>query len=817
LSKNTVKETLQEIWQDAGKKAAQGIFDQFAPVKDIDSHAYTLLRLSKGATGAFEAFMHYGKLKISNDVTDADNTGGVLDKVFYPLGKESTDFLRWIAGNRAERLAREGKENLFTKDDITAFKSLTDGQTDFDYTLANGNVTRERPLIYLDSLAKFNGFSRNVLDIAEQSGLIDPASRKHWEHDFYVPFYRMAEDQEGGVRGLNIKGGVIRQEAFKKLKGGDQKLNDLLSNTLMNWAHLIDASAKNRAALATLKTAEQLGLAHKAVMGDKKTVWAMEGGNKVEYKVDDPYILTAISSLEYAGMRNGAMGILSMSKNLLTVGVTASPFFKVRNLIRDSVQAIATAELSYNPVKNIKEGIALTNKKNPVQEYISALAGGGLIRFGTMLEGNDASRVRQLIKQGASDESILNDESKVRKMYDKYIDPSIAAYNELGNRGEEINRMALYHQLKAKGMDHATASLMARDLMDFSMHGAWTSVRFLTQVVPFMNARLQGLYKLGKSANEDKARFAIVLGAVTVASLALLAAYGDDDDWKKREDWDRDNYWWFKIGGTAFRIPKPFEIGAIATIAERGAELVFDKEMTGDRFKKVIANLVMNQLSMNPTPQLVKPIIDIYANKDSFTGRPIEGMGMERLDPDYRFNQDTSLIARGVSTAGNAVTGNAFLSPIQIDHLVQSYFGWIGSFVVSGSDILVRSTMNEPTKPALDLYKAATGGMVAKLPSDQSRYVTQMYDQAAELEKAYSTWKHLQKQGKGAEAESYRQSHDSELKVYRNVETVKKLTKRINDNIKKIELADMSASEKQAKISNLRQQQDQIARRLTPQ
>jgi hypothetical protein len=63
-----------------------------------------------------------------------------------------------------------------------------------------------------------------------------------------------------------------------------------------------------------------------------------------------------------------------------------------------------------------------------------------------------------------------------------------------------------------------------------------------------------------------------------------LLAYKDDDDWKKREDWDRDNYWWFKIGDTAYRIPKPFEIGAIGTLAERSLELMISDEMTGKRF-----------------------------------------------------------------------------------------------------------------------------------------------------------------------------------------------------------------------------------------
>ena len=42
----SLKERAQALWQDAGKKLAQGIVDQFAPVKEISKDAYALLRLS---------------------------------------------------------------------------------------------------------------------------------------------------------------------------------------------------------------------------------------------------------------------------------------------------------------------------------------------------------------------------------------------------------------------------------------------------------------------------------------------------------------------------------------------------------------------------------------------------------------------------------------------------------------------------------------------------------------------------------------------------------------------------------------------------
>ena len=516
-------------------------------------------------------------------------------------------------------------------------------------------------------------------------------------------------------------------------------------------------------------------------------------------------------------MKNPVMNAMSTFKHALTVGVTASPFFKIRNLIRDSVQVIGTSGINPNVAANIAQGWKLTDPKS--DEYFRLLAGGGTIHFGTMMEGSEAKRVQSLVESGVDDATILNNQGKVKQFYRKFIEPGVTAYNELGNRGEAINRASLYDQLKRQGMNHAEASLQARDLMDFSMQGSFTTIRFLTQVVPFFNARIQGLYKLGRAAKEDPARFSAVVGAASLASLALLAAYGDDDDWKKREEWDRNNYWWFKFGGTAFRIPKPFEIGAIATLAERGFELAFDKEMTSTRFRKQVLTLLGDNLSMNPVPQLIKPIVDVYANKDSFSGRPIETMSMERLKSDYRFNDRTSMTARGASTALNSVTGLVgaeSLSPVQIDHMLRGYFGWLGSFVVGAGDVLARPATDQPRHAAPDYWKVATGGMVSDLRDAPSRYVSQMYEQASEIERAYGTYKALLKEGKVDEAKEFAADNRDPLKKYRSVEHVKKSESKLNERVRVIERSNMGSDEKRDLIRSIRIQQDVLARAVAP-
>jgi hypothetical protein len=320
----TLKERFESLTKDLGKKMVQGVVDQFAPLKELGGDAYTLTRLAKGASGAFETILQGGKLKLTNGVYDFDEKqkGGLLEKLMMPLQGEHHDFLRWVAANRAEGLMTEGRENLFTPEDIKALKTLADGKTDFDYTIQNGvnagQVTRDRTKIYADALATFNGFQKNVMDMYEQSGGVDPDVRKAFEREFYLPFYRVTED-DGELRGGSMKSGIVRQDAIKALKGGKDKLNfDLLDNTLMNWAHLLDAAAKNRAAKSALDTMATLGKAVEAPeetarqmaksIGKKDAVvWYMDSGKKRFFIVDDPYLLTAVTALDYAGIKGPIM------------------------------------------------------------------------------------------------------------------------------------------------------------------------------------------------------------------------------------------------------------------------------------------------------------------------------------------------------------------------------------------------------------------------------------------------------------------------------------------------------------------------------
>jgi hypothetical protein len=306
-----------------------------------------------------------------------------------------------------------------------------------------------------------------------------------------------------------------------------------------------------------------------------------------------------------------------------------------------------------------------------------------------------------------------------------------------------------------------------------------------------------------------------------MGSLALQAKYQDDPDWKRREDWDRDNYWWFKMGGTAFRIPKPFEIGATGTIAERAWELMNDKEMTGARFGKRVADVLGQQFSLNPTPQIIKPLLDVYANKDGFTGKPIESDAMQKLQPEDRYGPNTSMTARFLGSLGlpnpvELIQGRySPTSPVQMESLLHGYFGSVGAFALGATDMIARPMTDQPSAPSRT-WAQMSGGMVDDLTNQQSRYVDTMYTNLQNIEQAYNSYHAYMKTGQPDKARQELENNRGLISAYGMAEGAKRTLAQLSLQEKQIVNSQMLSPEtKRARLNDIARRKDEIAHRVS--
>ena len=817
-AKQKVLDTPKKIGAWFKNRFVQQVVDQFSPLRAISKKAYMLARMSAG-DGGFEALLLYGTPKVDADgaiYLDKDDKSGGVAKMLAELGGEHQRFLQWVAAQRAEQLMALDKERRFSKTSIEALKTLDAGEMD------DG---RSRPEVYAQALQDLNRINDAVLAVAEASGMLDPRLREYLKDMPYVPFYRVMEDDS--VLAPHQSSALTGQELWHKISGGSSPLHgDLLANALQNWGHVLVASAKNRAATEAVHAMVERGYASQVGYGDGG-VRLKERGQNVYYKIaeDRHDLAEALSAMHYAIPE--WMKPLNGFKRALTFGVTSLPGFKVKNLIRDSLQAPALAEeLHANGFKNATRGLELADfngaamnlmrsfaGKGPAlgraqsDTFVQALAGGGLMRFGSQVEGNRASHAEKAIKRARG---VVLDAKGGRRLL-QVLGNVAHAYNELGDTSEQANRLALYEQMIKNGSSHLEASFAARDLMDFSMQGKAPAIRFLVHTVPFLNARLQGLYKLASAATTGdqkrlglNKRFVDIAGAVTAVSLGLMLIHQDDDDWKEREDWDRDTYWWFKVGGTAYRIPKPFEVGSIGTLAERTWEALFNKDMTARRYGKELGHMLLQTFAMDPTPQAVKPLIEIWANKDSFNGRAIETQAEEKLRPEDRYSEKTSMVARWLGQAGlpdptSILKGDpSRLSPEQIDHLLKGYFGGLATVLTGMVDVAAKPGQR-PDMTA----KALTSSFVDTLPADQSRYVTALYERANEAAQAQASYRAALALGDPKRALEIFQEERDKIGQASFLTGVRGRLATINKAIRQIEANEtLSGEEKRAKLEN---------------
>lgn len=738
----------EDFKEDMWKRLAQGIADQYRSIKEYSEEAYMMARMSKSIDGALHGILFHGH--VFNDggaLNIKQNTKGLIE-IMKPLGKDVDRYQMWIALNRDARLPKEKRS--FDPDLVAKRDQLAKG------TL-NG---RPRLEVFKEVQAEMNALNKSVLDVAYKAGLINSDAYDIFSNDiFYIPFYKQMED--GDIQGASTASGLVGQKFSNQLRGGDKQLGDLMENTLLNWSHILSASMKNQAANETIKAAERLNAAVEVDGPEKGAVKIMRNGDPTYFKVLDPMLLDSIISIGYMGPKSKFLDVAKDFKNMLQFGVTISPAFKVRNLFRDSISAMAVTDLKRDPWANVVEGWIASDKNNPA--HISALAGGAIFNFGSTLEGDQAKLTKRLIEKGVREQDILDTPEKVKAGL-KYIWDK---YQEFGNKSESANRMALYNQLIKSGKTHLEASFHARDMLDFSMQGSFGTIRTLAQVVPFFNARVQGLYKLGRDGilptsrviyntitgqpieQSDKRKaesFSIVTYAVALASMALYLGFKDDEEFQKREAWDRDNFWWFRLPGMeyAIRIPKPFEIGAFGTIAERTLEQIIDQNAEGKQFGESLSRMFWDTFSMNPMPQVFKPLVDLYSNKDSFTGAPIESAGMERLSKQERVTDSTSPLAKllgGMST----IAGEG-LSPVQVDYAIKSYFGWLGGSIASMSTYAV-APFKDGEYPDVKAVDMVGQGFIKSLPSNQSRYVTSFYENNRQVNQAFADMRHYAELG----------------------------------------------------------------------
>ncbi|MER2492325.1 LPD38 domain-containing protein [Catenovulum sediminis] len=832
LKPSSIKEQFSAIdWKKVRERGTEGVFDSLYGIKKAEDSlnispeksGYISARLSTGVSDVLHGVMFFGAPQWKDGVVARkENTKGLLEVLGQLDETQLNNWLAWMGGNRADQLMKQGRENNLTQPEIDALKALNKGNE----------------ALFNEVKAEYNKINSATLDLAQEAGLVDPEARSQFDEEWYVPFFREQKEGEldldtvlsGAMK--NGKGIANQTGNLRKLKGGKQATKDILSNILERQSTLIEASMKNKAMVEVAdnlngtdymqeiplnmfqKQAERKARKY----GKSEYVEVRKNGKDTWYKVKDASLMRAFMQLGMSRDDNPLMKMSRAAKRFLTTGVTLSPDFIIRNFIRDSVHGWMINKDGFKFGKDSYIGMKQTWASD---EATLDLMFAGASFQGGYVHGNDPDKASQQIRRSLRKKGLSESEiTKYLGTVAKNTGELFERYRSIADAMENANRASTYTRAKESGKSAKVAAFEAKDFMDFSLQGNFKMMQFFIDVLPFFNARMQGLYKLyraGKAEGDDKflkyvSRELMIKGSKVAAfSVALAMLNSDDERYEDLQDWDKDSNWHFFLGDTHIRVPKPFELGVIfGTVPERMFNTTFGNQTSAD-FKTSIVHALTETMAMNPIPQLIKPGLEAYMNHSFFKDGPIEGLGDQFKRPQDRYSLYTSETAKALGSALG-------FSPKKIEHLVQGYLGTMGMYVIGAADMLANGAAAITGNGEFKVNEFDDLMLIRKFVKHDEvgggYYAKQFYDMMSNINGAYNQYKNATAEQDQKAIEEILKDNKVELSFRKRANRAMYKLNMLNKRKNLIGKSQMAQAKKDDILDEIRIQQNAIYKRI---
>lgn len=834
------------------------LVNSLAPIRNLEmkvkgalgigmDSAFKAAEIAVNDSGRNEQLMLYGAMKLGpngepriapgtiglRQMLGKLRTKGMTDE---QAGQSVVDWMAYMGARRAEEYKAKGLKPPLTDQDI-----------------ADG-LAKRSPL-FDEVAADWKRFNDANVDFLVDTGRISKVLADKLKSDAaYIPFYRSDEsmdgvpdlyDQAGIEKASNdlIRSGgslLARNPRIQKLKGGgDKKVENLVNNMVRNSQAIVAAGMRNYAANKTFDILQNSGYAkvvnarQQNAKGDYVRVEKPENAIRIWRDGQESYlvpetadampVMLALASMEPVRL-SGIARFMASVGSFFRQAITLNPGFMVRNHFRDTVSvAVLTGgkNLRINPLEGVGRGLDIMGKRTITRQSFTTLSGMGDYRFG----GGDV---------GLGSNDFLMELGVEPKTAGYRFRQAIGALETVGTAFELANRLTYYETLIQQGVRADEAAYQALTLVNYNRRGASAMLRGLLPMVPFLNARIQGLARLYEDAvtNSPGKRLAAMTklainGSILSAFSAALWAWNNEDE-ERREKYEAEplhrrlNYNIIYLpGDKTLLLPKAFEIG---TVFGSSVEMLLEAAVQGDtdELGAATAMTLFNTFAFNPIPQAMVPALEILFNYNMFTGQPIEG---RRMDDDLlteRINPQTSALAIALSQNGlGRMTG---MSPIQFDHLMQGYGGLAYSFPATIIDVVAGNMGWIPSKPS-GVFEAAlpdaTPGVVkgittgllketfASVFKDQkddgaNRWVEEFYSRRIAIEQLYRTARDAAEDGDVARAKELLARAPASPAAYRLVSKAGDRLGEINTAMREIRQdPKMTADQKRAALQPL--------------
>lgn len=739
----------------------------------------------------------------------------------------------------AQRAANKGLSKLdlgelgITEDKLKA--ALAAANADPTLKAALENVRR-----------KYNAYNKGMIEFLASTGRISKKTAADLLKDGdYVPYYRvrdngMAELNFGNNVTFNV-GDIRRQPYLAELKGGQTKLLPLNEAIQQNTLLLTDMALTNNATKSVAYGLQALGKG----MGpaDPKTgkpgnlMPIKSGPGPADartirfYQEPDPndpkdtgerHLVVntkgtaaegipaemVVQSLEGASLAlPGFLKLGGVAADWLRAGVTRTPLYIARKLLREPMAAAFTGGLNSNAFSAVfKAGAEFVRMSRGTSDAQAKLIEKGLIQ--SNIFAGDMSDMKKMALQLAS--------GKDQNAFDKVL----AAADRYAMRADAATLALVLKNAQENGLSEVEADMMTMESMNFYKRGLSPTLQYASRLIPFFNAQIQGLNVLAKAARgnmpfeeQQQIKRKFFNNAMLLMATGIVYAMAMEDDETFRNARPRDKYanFFLPIPGVdePLKLPIPFEAGYFYSLAVAAVDAM-RAETDGKAQWSALKDLFMGSIpgySSMGMPQIVKPAFEVWTNKNFLTGGSVEPQRMQGYTTEERYLATTTELAKQLSKAV------PILSPIQIEHLVRSYFGVLPLVAVAGANSLFeREGKGEKPEARASDMPLIGSAFQKKYGGGDSDVV---YREAKEAMDAKTTFNKMLKEGRREEAVAYRDENRTELTLATAAGQYRQLVGRINEDVRRTqERSDLNAQEKRIRLDKLEEAKQQAADRF---
>jgi hypothetical protein len=679
----------------------------------------------------------------------------------------------------------------------------------------------------------YNSYNKGLIQFLASTGAIS----KKMADDLlkagdYVPFYRV---NENGMADLvfsdevTINIGDIRHQPYlAELKGGESKILPLTESLPRNTLLITDKALTNMATKNVAYAFQSIGAGKGSIGKDGKPSNAMpihkgsapagsdiikfnqepdandpkdDGQRWVQVRTDDTIMggipaELIVKSLEGAHLTLPAfLKIGGIAGDILRAGVTRMPIYIARQLIRDPMAASFTGGLNYNPLTAVaKAGKEFVKMSRGTSEAGQKLIEKGLIQSGIFT--GDPDDIAKIALQLAG-----NNQGAVDRLF--------AVMDKAAMNADAATRALVYDNAIKNGLSEVEADMATMESMNFYKRGLSPTVQYASRLIPFFNAQIQGLNVLYKAATgkmpfeeQQKIKQKFFNNAMLLVATGIVYAMAMEDDeyFKRAKPKDKYSNFFIPVPGVdePFKLPIPYEAGWFFSLAVAAVDAM-KAETDGKQQFDALRDMFLMSIpgySSKFMPQIIKPAFEVYSNKSFYTGNDIESARMQDKTLQERFSASTTEAAKAMSKA------LPMLSPVQIEHLSNGYFGQLPLIVMGAANGLFRSPVagEAPEKRITEMpfigssFQKKFGGADADV----------MYRMATESLQAKSSYDSMVKQGRKEDAKDFLADNRTEIAVAGLANQYKTAMGRLRTDEERIRgMENMSAAEKRVRIDRL--------------